>query len=88
MAKKFSDTAGGKILQGAHNKVKQSKGNTEMKNIKENQVVITIVTVLVTLLTVAAFGTTYYFGMQHGASNERSVSTRIEAAKTPQVSKQ
>lgn len=72
MSKQEDPLPGKKLLDDSKNKVKKQK-ETEMKNIKSNSTVRTIVTVIITLVTVAAFIGTFLAGMNYQKSQDEHV---------------
>ena len=68
---------GKKLIEEAKEKVKQAKKETKMNNIKSNQTVKTIVTVFVTLLSVAALVGAFYLGTQFQDSVNKEVANQV-----------
>lgn len=71
----MSNQSGKDILNEAKNKVKKQKDNNTMKTNKFK----TPLTILATLLTVAAFAFTFYQGALYGASNERAKNAEVHS---------
>ncbi len=76
MGKKTDEELPGKqLLEDVKNK---SKKETEMKNIKENTTIKTIVTVAITLLSVAAIVASFLGGMHYQSSINDQVKTQVK----------
>ena len=58
---------------------KMAEGNIEMKNLKNNQTVKTIITVIITLALVGALGGMFWAGMNYESS--KNLSIKVEAQK-------
>lgn len=74
---------GKSVVEKAKEEVKQKQKQakeTEMKTIKPNQTVKTILTVFVTLLTVAAFAATFMAGMNYQQGIDAKVNSAVESA--------